>query len=152
MAAVSPSRRLAWRSAERAFLREVFVGACRYFTTVLGPGSDAFHYDPFHLDLACHGRNGDIHVCRPEIEFKPRIDPDAAPIMSVWPRKGGDPTGAEPVRRGFAAEAGYVTRARRQDRSRAGSASRPVSDRAGGRAAKPGRASGRSMEPTRHRA
>lgn len=89
-----------WRGdqAERAFLREVFVGACHYFTTVLGPGSDAFHYDHFHLDLARHGRNGDVHVCRPQIDFEARIDPDAAPIMSVWPRKGGEATGAEPVR------------------------------------------------------
>lgn len=85
-----------WRGdqAERGFLREVFVGACRYFTTVLGPGSDAFHYDHFHLDLARHGRNGDIHVCRPDIDFTPRIDPDAPPMMSVWPRKGADPVPA----------------------------------------------------------
>ncbi len=86
-----------WRGddAERGFLREVFVGACRYFTTVLGPGSDAFHYDHFHLDLARHGRNGDVHVCRPQIEFEARIDPDAAPIMSIWPRKGADNLGAD---------------------------------------------------------
>jgi hypothetical protein len=34
-----------WRGAqdEQEFLREVFVGACNYFTTVLGPGADAFH-------------------------------------------------------------------------------------------------------------
>lgn len=91
-----------WRGDqdERAFLREVFVGACRYFTTVLGPGSDAFHYDHFHLDLARHGRNGDVHVCRPQIDFEARIDPDAAPIMSVWPRKGMDAVGVEPVRSG----------------------------------------------------
>ena len=92
-----------WRGeeAERAFLREVFVGACRYFTTVLGPGSDAFHYDHFHLDLARHGRNGDIRVCRPQIDFTPRIDPDATPLMSVWPRKGGEISGVEPVRKGM---------------------------------------------------
>lgn len=42
---------------EQAFLREVRSAACRYFTTVLGPGSDRFHRDHFHLDLAKHGRS-----------------------------------------------------------------------------------------------
>ena len=39
-----------WRGApeEQEFLREVFAGACNYFTTVLGPGADSFHYDHFH--------------------------------------------------------------------------------------------------------
>ena len=43
-----------WRGdpEDQEFLREVFIGACNYFTTVLGPGADAFHYDHFHLDLA----------------------------------------------------------------------------------------------------
>ena len=68
-----------WRGEEdeRAFLREVFVGACRGFTTVLGPGADAFHYDHFHFDLARHDARGERRVCRPDISFTPRIDPDA---------------------------------------------------------------------------
>jgi hypothetical protein len=37
---------------ERGFLRQVLADACDRFTTVLGPGSNAFHYDHFHLDLA----------------------------------------------------------------------------------------------------
>ena len=64
------------RQDEQDFLREVFVGACRQFATVLGPGSDAFHYDHFHLDLARHNPRGDRHVCRPTIKFEPRLDPD----------------------------------------------------------------------------
>ena len=36
---------------EQDFLREVFIGACGYFTTVLGPGSDAAHANHLHLDM-----------------------------------------------------------------------------------------------------
>lgn len=50
--------------AERAFLRAVHRGACRTFTTVLGPNADRFHRDHFHLDLARHGRSGSVRVCR----------------------------------------------------------------------------------------
>ncbi|SCZ09176.1 extensin family protein [Microvirga guangxiensis] len=67
-----------WRSnpAEQDFLREAFVGACRYFTTVLGPGSDAHHDDHFHIDLARHDARGERRVCKPIIKFTPRIDPE----------------------------------------------------------------------------
>jgi hypothetical protein len=37
---------------ERAFLRAISASACGYFTTVLGPGSDAAHADHLHLDMA----------------------------------------------------------------------------------------------------
>jgi hypothetical protein len=64
-----------WRGTrqEQDFLREVFIGSCRHFSTVLGPGSDPFHYNHFHLDLARHvdGRR----ICKPIIKFEPRIDP-----------------------------------------------------------------------------
>ena len=52
---------------EAAFLREAEGGACDVFTTVLAPGSDAFHYNHFHLDLAMHGRTGagPRRYCRP---------------------------------------------------------------------------------------
>jgi hypothetical protein len=52
----------AW--AERAFLRAVHGGACNIFSTVLGPSYDANHRDHFHLDLARHGRNGDVRICK----------------------------------------------------------------------------------------
>jgi hypothetical protein len=64
-----------WRGTpeEQEFLREVFVGACGYFTTVLGPGADAFHYDHFHLDLARHDPRGERRVCKPMLKFTPRV-------------------------------------------------------------------------------
>jgi Extensin-like protein C-terminus len=52
---------------EAAFLHEVHAGACQYFTTVLGPGSDVFHYNHIHLDLANHGSTdtGPRRICKP---------------------------------------------------------------------------------------
>ena len=70
-----------WRGSpqEQDFLREVFVGACEHYKTVLGPGADMFHYDHFHVDLARH--NGGRAICRPIIKYTPRRDlppPDPA--------------------------------------------------------------------------
>lgn len=70
-----------WRGApeEQAFLREVFVGACQMYSTVLGPGADAFHYDHFHIDLARHSKGRQI--CKPVIKYTPNYDlppPDPA--------------------------------------------------------------------------
>ena len=55
-----------WRAGgpRTAFLRDVHRGACRYFSTVLGPNSDRFHHDHFHLDLARHSFSRTIKVCR----------------------------------------------------------------------------------------
>lgn len=86
-----------WRGApeEQDFLREVFVGACRVFTTVLAPGSDVFHYDHLHLDLARHDPAGRRHICRPVIKFDARLDPNApAPPRSairIAPAPSGPP-------------------------------------------------------------
>jgi hypothetical protein len=65
-----------WRgsSQDQDFLREVFVGACTHFNTVLGPGSDMFHYDHFHLDLARHDPRGVRRVCRPIIKYAPQLN------------------------------------------------------------------------------
>src|SRR5271156_1287452 len=54
-------------SQEAAFLHEVHAGACQYFTTVLGPGADVFHYNHIHLDLANHGstHTGPRRICKP---------------------------------------------------------------------------------------
>jgi hypothetical protein len=68
--------------AEQEFLREAFVGACRYFTTVLGPGSDAFHYDHLHIDLARHDPYGKRRICKPILKFTPRIDPEQSRLTS----------------------------------------------------------------------
>lgn len=51
-------------SNDRQFLRAVHDGACREFTTVLGPNYDANHRDHFHLDLARHGRDGLGRICK----------------------------------------------------------------------------------------
>jgi hypothetical protein len=48
----------------RAFLMDVHAGSCQRFTTVLSPGSNLFHYNHIHVDLALHGRNGQ-HICKP---------------------------------------------------------------------------------------
>ena len=52
------------RPEEQAFLREVRANSCRDFTTVLGPGADAYHGDHFHLDLARHGNDGTKRICK----------------------------------------------------------------------------------------
>lgn len=44
------------------FQRTIRDQACQYFTTVLGPGSDAHHTDHFHLDLAPRRRG--YRYCR----------------------------------------------------------------------------------------
>ena len=51
----------------QAFLRDVHAGACNTFTTVLGPGYNAFHYNHIHVDLAMHGGSarGLRHYCKP---------------------------------------------------------------------------------------
>ncbi len=48
---------------ERAFLHDVHASACRLFATVLAPGSNAFHYDHIHVDLARHASGRSI--CEP---------------------------------------------------------------------------------------
>lgn len=50
--------------AEQAFLRVVHDGSCAYFTTVLGPNYNSLHSNHFHLDLAHHGRDGLMHICK----------------------------------------------------------------------------------------
>jgi hypothetical protein len=39
------------------------MAACGYFTTVLGPGSNAAHASHFHFDLGKHGKSGDYRIC-----------------------------------------------------------------------------------------
>lgn len=50
---------------ERGFLRDVISDACERFTTVLGPGSNSFHYDHFHFDLS--RRSSGRTYCKPEV-------------------------------------------------------------------------------------
>lgn len=48
-------------SRERRFQRAVREAACRTFTTVIGPGTNAAHADHFHFDLA--QRRGGYRLC-----------------------------------------------------------------------------------------
>ena len=45
----------------RDFQRTIRAGACSFFTTVLGPGSDAAHADHYHFDMA--ERRGGYRLC-----------------------------------------------------------------------------------------
>jgi hypothetical protein len=48
--------------ASEAFQKAVGSGACLHFTTVLGPGSDAYHDDHLHFDIA--ERSSDYRLCQ----------------------------------------------------------------------------------------
>ncbi|MFL5051641.1 MAG: extensin family protein [Xanthobacteraceae bacterium] len=54
-----------WRGLpeERGFLRDVHAAACQQFSTVLGPGSNVYHYDHLHLDLM--RRSSGRSICNP---------------------------------------------------------------------------------------
>ena len=41
----------------------VRASACGYFTTVLGPGSNAAHATHFHFDMGVHGKSGNYRIC-----------------------------------------------------------------------------------------
>lgn len=45
-----------------SFLEDIRTSACTHFTTVLGPGSDPFHGDHFHVDVL--QRKGDYRICQ----------------------------------------------------------------------------------------
>jgi hypothetical protein len=54
-------------TSEEAFQKALRFTACQYFTTVLGPFSDAHHSDHLHLDLA--QRRSGYRLCRfPELQ------------------------------------------------------------------------------------
>lgn len=48
---------------EQGFLRDVQGAACEFFSTVLAPGSNRYHYDHIHVDLMRRTRNRGI--CQP---------------------------------------------------------------------------------------
>ena len=50
---------------EQAFLQAVFAGACAEFYTVLGPGSDSYHYNHIHVDLLVSNARNGRHFCQP---------------------------------------------------------------------------------------
>lgn len=78
-----------WRRgdpAAQAFLREAHATACRYFTTVLGPGANALHEDHIHIDLAHHNAAGTSRYCRPTPVIPPPTGPyEIGPMVQAPP-------------------------------------------------------------------
>ena len=48
---------------EASYFRAIRTAACGWFTTVLGPGSDAFHANNMHIDIEQHGSSGSYRIC-----------------------------------------------------------------------------------------
>ncbi|SFG72332.1 extensin family protein [Methylobacterium gossipiicola] len=120
-----------WRGteAEQGFLREVFLGACARFSTVLAPGSNVFHYDHIHVDLARHDPRGLRRICQPLIKFTPQLGADGVPRPVTRPRpvdrlpappqapldvEEDDPYGASPTSHNLRAAPSQVAHAPRQ--------------------------------------
>jgi hypothetical protein len=64
----------------KPFRERMRTAACGRFTTVLGPGSDAYHSDHIHLDLA--ERRGGYRICQWNV-----IDPASLAEVPLPPRK-----------------------------------------------------------------
>jgi hypothetical protein len=71
----------------QAFLHDVHNGACGHFATVLSPGSNPFHYNHMHVDLALHGMTstGPRGICKPAQQM---TEP---PSLKEGPRKDALP-------------------------------------------------------------
>jgi hypothetical protein len=50
--------------ATRAAIDAMRTAACGWFTTVLGPGSDAAHTDHMHVDILQHGSSDRYRICQ----------------------------------------------------------------------------------------
>jgi hypothetical protein len=50
-------------NVESRWLMALRISACGYFTTVLGPGSNAAHAEHYHFDLGLHGKSGNYKIC-----------------------------------------------------------------------------------------
>jgi hypothetical protein len=50
--------------AMRDVVDSIRTAACGWFTTVLGPGSDAAHTDHLHVDMALHGTSDRYRICQ----------------------------------------------------------------------------------------
>jgi hypothetical protein len=98
-----------WHGApeEQAFLHDVQAVACEQFTTVLAPGSNAFHYNHMHVDLM--RRQSGRRACNPSaisgdqiagrLGFHPsmgRMDP--AVTGSLGRRPAATAASARPIR------------------------------------------------------
>jgi hypothetical protein len=50
-------------NVESHWLMALRISACGYFTTVLGPGSNAAHANHYHFDLGVHGKSANYRIC-----------------------------------------------------------------------------------------
>ena len=50
-------------SAEALFTRTMRQAACGWFSTVLGPGTNAAHAEHFHFDVLRHGASDNYRIC-----------------------------------------------------------------------------------------
>lgn len=48
---------------ESRWLMALRISACGYFSTVLGPGSNAAHAEHYHFDLGIHGKSSSYRIC-----------------------------------------------------------------------------------------
>jgi hypothetical protein len=87
-----------WRGSpeEQGFLHDVQAAACELFTTVLAPGSNAYHYDHIHVDLM--RRASGRRICEPGAIPGDEV---AARVRGRYAASRGDPaiTGSIPSRR-----------------------------------------------------
>ena len=51
-------------SAKVALLSALRRASCGWFTTILGPGTDAAHADHWHLDIQQHGSSDYYRICQ----------------------------------------------------------------------------------------
>lgn len=72
------------------FQTDLKASACKRFTTVLGPGSDGYHEDHIHVDLAV--RRLDIRLCKWNIKA-----PAPAQVARAEPKPGAPETAAKPA-------------------------------------------------------
>ncbi len=79
---------------EQAFLHAAFAGACAEFYTVLGPGSDRYHYNHIHVDLLVSNARNGRHLCEPspgrgvpvaEAAGDPKSTASVTPLSFVGP-------------------------------------------------------------------
>ena len=74
------------RQVARAVREQMRTAACHRFTTVLGPGADAFHNDHVHLDLKVRSRGH--RICQWDVLDR---DPIAVQVPLPLPKPTGWP-------------------------------------------------------------
>jgi hypothetical protein len=74
------------RDPDGVFQAAIRQQSCSYFTTVLGPGSDASHANHLHFDLA--KRRGENRLCSMEAK-QPLAGSDTRPPVAYWAPRAG---------------------------------------------------------------